>query len=318
MDKLRPRGDEAMIYTLTTNPAIDMNCSSSSNEAFKVNRTNNLSYSPNGKGVNVSLVLNHYSIESKALGFFGGFTGKYIVEELNKKNILTEAFWIEENTRINVFINTEDNKEFKYVNKGPFVSRDTQKDLLKYLSSNFKKGDYLIISGSLPQSIQEDYYNEILDICMENNVQVILDISSKKLKELLKYKPLLIKPNDEEVEAIFGLSLKDEDDIKEALKYIYKLGAKNILLTLGEKGMYFYNGDKIYYCNAPKIKLLSSACAGDSALAAFLSEWLYESNIEKALKKASATGANVAESSALGTFGKVSEYIKKIHVKEVV
>ncbi len=153
---------------------------------------------------------------------------------------------------------------------------------------------------------------------MENNVQVILDISSKKLKELLKYKPLLIKPNDEEVEAIFGLSLKDEEDIKEALKYIYKLGAKNILLTLGEKGMYFYNGDKIYYCNAPKIKLLSSACAGDSALAAFLSEWLYEANIEKALKKASATGANVAESSALGTFGKVSEYIKKIHVKEVV
>lgn len=146
---------------------------------------------------------------------------------------------------------------------------------------------------------------------MENNVQVILDISSKKLKELLKYKPLLIKPNDEEVEAIFGLSLKDEEDIKEALKYIYKLGAKNILLTLGEKGMYFYNGDKIYYCNAPKIKLLSSACAGDSALAAFLSEWLYEANIEKALKKASATGANVAESSALGTFSKVSEYIKK-------
>ncbi len=82
--------------------------------------------------------------------------------------------------------------------------------------------------------------------------------------------------------------------------------------------MYFYNGDKIYYCNAPKIKLLSSACAGDSALAAFLSEWFYEANIEKALKKASATGANVAESSALGTFGKVSEYIKKIHVKEVV
>ncbi len=69
MDKLRPRGDEAMIYTLTTNPAIDMNCSSSSNEPFKVNRTTNLSYSPNGKGVNVSLVLNHYSIESKALGF---------------------------------------------------------------------------------------------------------------------------------------------------------------------------------------------------------------------------------------------------------
>ncbi|AKA70374.1 1-phosphofructokinase [Clostridium scatologenes] len=307
-----------MIYTLTTNPAIDMNCYSSSSEPFKVNRTNNLSYSPNGKGVNVSLVLNHYSIESKAIGFFGGFTGKYIVDELDKRNISTIPFWIEENTRINVFITIEDNKEFKYVNKGPFVPEETQKDLLEYLSSNLKKHDYLIISGSLPQSIKQDYYNEILDICAEKNVEIVLDISSEKLKELLKYKPLLIKPNDDEVKEIFGVHLNDENDIKNALKYINKLGARNILLTLGENGMYFYDGKKTYYCNAPKIKLLSSACAGDSSLAAFLSEWIFQGNIEKALKKASATGANVAESSALGDLKKVSTYMKIIDVKEVM
>ncbi|WPC41131.1 1-phosphofructokinase [Clostridium sp. JS66] len=307
-----------MIYTLTTNPAIDMNCYSSSSEPFKVNRTNNLSYSPNGKGVNVSLVLNHYSIESKAIGFFGGFTGKYIVDELNKRNIATIPFWIEENTRINVFITVEGNKEFKYVNKGPFVPEETQKDLLEYLSSNLKKHDYLIISGSLPQSIKQDYYNEILDICDEKNVEIVLDISSEKLKELLKYKPLLIKPNDDEVKEIFGVDLKDENDIKNALKYINKLGARNILLTLGENGMYFYDGKKTYYCNAPKIKLLSSACAGDSSLAAFLSEWIFEGDIEKALKKASATGANVAESSALGDLKKISTYMKIIDVKEVM
>ncbi len=307
-----------MIYTLTTNPAIDMNCYSSSSEPFKVNRTNNLSYSPNGKGVNVSLVLNHYSIESKVIGFFGGFTGKYIVDELNKRNISTIPFWIEENTRINVFITVEGNKEFKYVNKGPFVPEETQKDLLEYLSSNLKKHDYLIISGSLPQSIKQNYYNEILDICAEKNVEIVLDISSEKLKELLKYKPLLIKPNDDEVKEIFGVNLNDENEIKNALKYINKLGARNILLTLGENGMYFYNGKKTYYCNAPKIKLLSSACAGDSSLAAFLSEWIFEGDIEKALKKASATGANVAESSALGDLKKVSTYMKIIDVKEVM
>lgn len=307
-----------MIYTLTTNPAIDMNCTSSSYEPFKVNRTTNLSYSPNGKGVNVSLVLNHYGICSKVLGFFGGFTGKYIVDELNKKNIPIDPFWIEEDTRINVFIDTDDNKEFKYVNKGPFVSEKSQNELLQYLS-NLKGGDdYLIISGSLPISIDEGYYDKILNICCQRNIKVILDISSKKLKELLKYKPLLIKPNDEEVADIFGIYIKNEEDVKKALEYIYESGAQNILLTLGANGMYFYNGKKIYYCDAPEIKLLSSACAGDSALAAFLSEWLFESNIEKALKKSSATGANVAESSALGTFSKVSTYMKLINVREVL
>ncbi|MPN36598.1 hypothetical protein SDC9_184108 [bioreactor metagenome] len=82
--------------------------------------------------------------------------------------------------------------------------------------------------------------------------------------------------------------------------------------------MYFYNGEKAYYCTAPNIKLLSSACAGDASLAAFLSEWLKGNNVEFALKKSSSTGANVAESSGLGTLSKVDEYIKLLEVREVL
>lgn len=305
-----------MIYTLTTNPAIDMNFKSESYEPFKVNRTTNLQYSPNGKGINVSLVLNHYGIESKALGFFGGFTGRFIVDELKKLKIQVVDFEIDEETRINVFIDTDDNKEFKYVNKGPFVPRETQDDLLNYLE-NDKDCTYLIISGSLPESIDEYYYDKLLKICNERNINVILDISSKKLKELLKYKPLLIKPNDEEVKEIFGIDIKEEKDAIYVLKYLKNEGAQNILLTLGDKGLYFYNGNNMYYCTAPKINLLSSACSGDSSLAAFLSEWLKGTSIEYALKKSSATGGNVAESRGIGTLSKVNDYIENLEVREV-
>lgn len=306
-----------MIYTLTTNPAIDMNYTAESYEPFKVNRTTNIEYSPNGKGVNVSLVLNHYGLESKALGFFGGFTGKFIVDELQKMDIQVGAFWIDEPTRINVFIDTKDKKEFKYVNKGPFVPRETQENLLNYLEKS-EDCSCLIISGSLPQSIDEHYYDELLQICNRRNIDIILDISSSKLKDLLKYRPLLIKPNDEEVKEIFGLDLNNEKDAVYILKYLKEEGAQNILLTLGEKGMYFYNGDKIYYCTAPNISLLSSACAGDSALAAFLSEWLKGNNIEYALKKSSATGGNVAESRGIGTLSQVNNYIENLEVREVI
>ena len=305
-----------MIYTLTTNPAIDMNYTAESYEPFKVNRTSNIEYSPNGKGVNVSLVLNHYGVESKVLGFFGGFTGKYIVDELQKMDINVEAFWIDETTRINVFIDTRDKKEFKYVNRGPFVSKEVQNSLLNYLE-NSNECSYLIISGSLPESISENYYDNILEICNTRNIKVILDISSKKLKYLLKYKPLLIKPNDEEIKEIFDINIKDEKDVLTTLKYLKKEGAQNILLTLGEKGMYFYDGNKMYYCTAPNINLVSSACAGDSALAAFLSEWLKGNDIEYALKKSSATGGNVAESRGIGTLDQVNNYVKKLEVREV-
>ena len=176
--------------------------------------------------------------------------------------------------------------------------------------------EYLCISGSLPLGIDVDYYDEIFEVCKKKGIEVILDISSKKLAELLKYKPLLIKPNDEEILGVYGIELKTEEDMIHMLKFLHAEGAQNILLTLGEKGSYFYDGKQIYYASAQDVKLLSSTCAGDSALAAFLSIWLKNRDeVESALKLSAATGANVAESSEIGTLEKVDEYRKNIQIR---
>lgn len=308
-----------MIYTLTTNPAIDMNMCTNSIERKIVNRTHDVVYSPNGKGLNVSFVLKHFGIDSKVLGFFGGFSGKYIVDETRKKGIEIFPVEVEDITRINIFLNDGEG-EFKFVNSGSFVEKQKQEEMLQMIES-FEDIEYLSISGSLPPGINTSYYEDILRICEKNNIKVILDISSPKLKCLLKYQPFLIKPNDEEIADIFGIIVRDEEDIKDVLKYLYEQGAQNIFLTLGEKGAYFYNGKNIYYASAHKVELLSSACAGDSALAGFLSLWLddinNEKNIEQALKRAAATGANVAESSAIGDLKMVEEYINEIKIRRV-
>ncbi len=65
-----------MIYTLTTNPAIDMNICTNGLEAKKVNRTFGAVYTPNGKGLNVSFVLGHFGVPSTIMGFFGGLFRK--------------------------------------------------------------------------------------------------------------------------------------------------------------------------------------------------------------------------------------------------
>lgn len=305
-----------MIYTLTTNPAIDMNLSTNGIKRKEVNRTFNTVYSANGKGLNVSFVLKYFGIDSTVLGFFGGFSGDYIIKETKKKGVEIIPTMVDDITRINIFVNDGEG-EFKFVNSGSFVNRDKQEEMLKTL----KLADdleYLTINGSLPPGIDTSYYDEVLEICKEKGTKVILDISSPKLKDLLKYNPFLIKPNDEEIKEIFGIIMRDEEDVKDLLKYLYELGAQNILLTLGENGSYFYNGENIYFATTQKVELLSSACAGDSALAAFLSVWIENpENIELALKRSAATGANVAESNGVGDLMKVEEYIKNIKVRKV-
>lgn len=74
-----------MIYTLTLNSAIDMNIFSDPLQPNIVNRTHHTEFCPNGKGVNVALVLDHFQIPAHIVGIFGGFTGHYIVESLRTR-----------------------------------------------------------------------------------------------------------------------------------------------------------------------------------------------------------------------------------------
>ncbi|MBX9242850.1 PfkB family carbohydrate kinase, partial [Klebsiella pneumoniae] len=119
--------------------------------------------------------------------------------------------------------------------------------------------------------------------CQQKGCEVILDISHPVLRQLLEWRPLLIKPNDDELKEIFGLDVSSPRRVREAMQTLHQLGARNVLLTLGAQGLYFSNGAQLWFCSAPKIELVSSACAGDAALGAFLSHWLNTDDIPQAL-----------------------------------
>ena len=305
-----------MLYTLTMNPAIDMNVASDSLVSSQVNRTYNAFYSPNGKGINVSYVLQHYGLPSTIIGFFGGFSGNYIVHELEKDALSVHNIEIASESRINVFL-TKGNEEYKLVNEGPIIPKNKQEEMLAILEKA-KDLTFLCISGSLARGISEDIYDTILQVAARKNCSVILDISCHKLALLLSYHPFLIKPNDEEIAEIFGFTIKNEEDALVALEMLHQRGAQNILLTLGDKGSYFSNGREIYYAGVKKVTLYSSACAGDGALAGFLSIWLWDpAKIREALLRSAAIGANVAESNGLGKLEKVEQYSQEIQIRKV-
>lgn len=305
-----------MIYTLSLNPAIDMNIRSDKIAPKKVNRTTDAFYTPNGKGLNVTFTLEHFQVDTTTLGFYGGFSGRYIVEETKARNTGIIPVWIEGTTRINIFLNDGED-EYKFVNEGAEVPPEAEAEFLSLLET-LEDFEMLVISGSMPKGMKEEYYDQILKVCQKRNAKVVLDISSQKLVDLLAYQPFLIKPNDEEIEKILGITIKNEEDVVMVTQKLHTMGAQNILLTLGDKGSYFYNGKTLYYANAKKITLLSSACAGDVALGAFLSIFAKDTtNIEAAMIRSAAAGAQAAESEATGDFTRVEEYQKDIHVRVV-
>ncbi len=210
------------------------------------------------------------------MGIFGGFTGRYIVEELRKQHINVTPAWVAEPTRINIFIN-DGSDEYKLVNPGARIDDEGKEQILHHLQC-VAPGDYLVISGSLPPGIESRFYSEILVLCQQKGCEVILDISHPVLRQLLEWRPLLIKPNDDELKEIFGLDVSSPGGTRSNANAPPARGSQCSADPWRARAL-FSNGAQLWFCSAPKIELVSSACAGDAALGAFLSHWLNTDDI---------------------------------------
>ncbi|HIR91283.1 MAG TPA: 1-phosphofructokinase family hexose kinase [Candidatus Limicola stercorigallinarum] len=307
-----------MFYTLTANPAVDMTVQCPSLVANENIRSVNAEYTANGKGLDVSFALKKFGVDSVALGFFAGFTGKYVVDETMNMGCLCRPVWIDGITRINSYFNDGEN-EYGILNPGPSITPQDEQELFKILDSTGDL-DCLIVSGSVPPKASKNFLDQVVSHAQARGADVVLDLSSDKLKTLASTKPLLIKPNHHEMREIWGVQIDTDDDARRALALAHEAGVQNVLLTMGSRGSaYFSNGEDIWYAKRDfNIKLVSSVCAGDCTLAAFLLKWYNDrDNVEEALKLAMATGANVCESAGLGDFGHVDEYSKRVNVRKL-
>ena len=264
-----------MIYTLTANPAIDYNISCDGLSANTVTRTRDAVYSPNGKGLNVSFTLDHFGVDTTILGFFAGFSGEFIVKGAEAKGVPVKPVWTDGITRVNVFLNAGPDTEYNMVNAGAAINAQNEREMFELIDS-LDDMTCLVISGSMPPHTSEGFLGEVIHRVKAKGAEFVLDISSKQLADLVAERPLLIKPNDDELLDIFGIKVDGEDDesVKDAMRMLHAKGVQNVLLTLGGNGAYFSNGEHIWYANQMfDVQVLSTVCAGDSSLAAFLSVW---------------------------------------------
>ncbi|CAM5350727.1 1-phosphofructokinase [Bacillus safensis] len=304
-----------MIYTCTLNPAIDLYIALKEMRANAVNRTEDEDYQPNGKGVNVSIMLKKYGFTSTALGFIAGFSGSYIEQSLKDLSIQTDFISVEGITRINVFINTTE--EYKLVNQGPAIEEKALHAFREKIAA-IPQGGILIMSGSLPKGVPASIFSEVAAICHQQKVKFILDTSSAAVLETLQYKPYLLKPNEEEIAAFFGKThpLSEIELIQSGEKLI-EMGAEQVLISRGEEGALFITKDAVFKGNAPTGTVVNTACSGDAMLAAFLSKHLEGHSPEECLRYGIATGASTAFSKGLSDLHDIDSLIEQVHIQKI-
>lgn len=278
-----------MIYTVTFSPSLDYTVRVNDFKSGALNRTASERIVPGGKGVNVSVVMKNLGVESKALGFVGGFTGAAIIGMLTEKGVSADMIECAGLSRINVKIKSGEETEIN--GQGADISDENLAMLMKKLDKLGRR-DYLVLAGSVPSSLPSDVYDRVLERVSGKGVLTVVDTSGELLKSALKYKPFLVKPNNFELGELFGVKIENLDDTEKYARKLQESGALNVIVSLGGNGAFMLTGEgKTVFTEAPSGRVTDTVGAGDSLVAGFISEYVSSGNLHRAFLRGVATGS---------------------------
>lgn len=303
-----------MIYTVTFNPALDYLMYVSELQSDDINRTEKEQLFYGGKGINVSVILTRLGVKNKALGFLAGFSGHQIENMLNADGIENDFVYLKKGyTRINVKIKSK--KETDINACGPEITDDGIRELFKKIE-NLENGDCLVLAGSIPKSLPDNIYEKIIEKLNGRGIDFVVDATGDLLKNVLKYKPFMIKPNHHELGEIFSTEIKTLGDIKKYGKMLQDMGARNVLVSRGKDGAALLdeNGNIHTMGNVPG-KITSSVGCGDSMVAGFIAGYCKTKDYAYALKLGSACGNATAFSSNLATKEEIEKMLQSEELK---
>lgn len=302
-----------MIYTVTLNPSIDYIVRLDKVNLGSVNRMDSDDKFAGGKGINVSRVLKRLGIENTATGFIGGFTGKFITDNLISEGIASNFVEVDQDTRINVKIKADAETEIN--GPGPEISTEKLAELKEILSS-LSPADTVVFAGSSPKNLGNVVYKELIGLTRKTGAQVVCDFEGQTLLDSLEFEPLLVKPNNHELGDIFGVKLENLDQIESYARQILDKGAQHVIISMAGDGALLVTRDGAYFAKPIKGNVKNSVGAGDSMVAGFTGEFVRSGDAVEAFKWGVACGTATTFSDDLATADYIKETYEKVEVEK--
>jgi 1-phosphofructokinase family hexose kinase len=242
-----------MILTVCANVCID-----------EYIRTDNTLILPAGKGVNVAISLSNIGLQSQCLMFMPEGSKMIFESYLKQHNVIGHYELMKGKARINKKVIDTYGNITEYSGQCEPINKQLEESFIKKFEPLAKEAEYVVISGSLPAGATDDFYRRLIEKC-------IFDSSREALKEGIKARPLMIKPNIFEFNALTGKHYQNEvESLKECKNLIDEYGIKYILLSMGAEGALITDGKKAYSAYMNHDNIVNTTGAGDTMVAASL------------------------------------------------
>lgn len=308
-----------MILTVCPNPCVDCTIELDFLNVGKMNRIRNKQETYAGKALNVAISLKRLGGNCLATGFMFQDNGRLFVQRCTQEGVTHDFVWNPGSARVNYKIIDNKSMMTEINDKGEMVAHSKQEELIKLVAERSKNCDIVVMSGSLPQGVDNDFYARLCRV-IPNNVKKIVDAERDVLLNAVREGVYMIKPNLEELERTFGRNIESREEMLQACRELINMGAQHVLLSLGKHGAILTNGEESYFCRSANVAVNSTVGAGDSMVAAACLQIEKNAPMQEVLKAAVAGGTASVTTRGTGLvyIEKYNEIFDKLVVEDFI
>jgi len=290
-----PAGDNAQrpIITLTMNPALDVATSTERIAAERKLRCTPPRIDPGGGGVNVVRAIHNLGGDAVAVLPLGGPTGEEYREHLRGSGISWRGVSIAGSTRESITVDeTSTGEQFRFVLPGPHLEDSEVRECLAALRDELPVDGYLVVSGSVPPGVPDDFYRRIVELARERRARVVVDAAGDALAAALREGVHLIKPSRDELAELTGADrpLTDAEELRVARTLVEEGRAERVALTRGSSSALLVTAEGAWELPVPQVPVVSAVGAGDAFLAGIVLGFARGLQASSALRTAVAAG----------------------------
>ncbi len=309
-----------MIITVTPNAAIDKTLTVPNFQTGFRHRASESLTLPGGKGVNIARACKLLGQPVVASGLVGGRAGQQIVEGLQRENILSDFVHIGGESRTSTaVVDPTTMAQTEVIEYGPVVTSQELASLVDKIEYLAKGSHFVVLAGSLPRKVPEDFYYTVMQRIRKQHCYVILDSSGEPLRLGLRGGPDLVCPTVREAEDLVGHEFRDEQDVSDAAAMICDMGAHHVIITTQDgcvarlrRGRRY----KVFRGTIPSLgSVLSTVGAGEAFVAGFVAASFQKRALPDCLHQALAVvaantqryGSGVLDAEDVARLGEVCE-----------
>jgi len=271
---------------------VDLTCRSdylpSPGETIK---TDYFKMGPGGKGANQAVAAKRSGGNIVLMTKVGtDLLSKLALDHFKKEGFDEKYILIDENNFTGIaLINVDKNTSENSITVAPGACEHISMHDIELLKGEIETGDIFLTQ----LEVNMDAIEEAIKIAWDCKKTIVLNTApASPISDELLSKVTIVTPNEIEASMLTNVEVTDKESAGRAARVFFDKGVKTVVITLGKKGAYVNDGDKIEEIIDPiDVKVIDTTGAGDAFTGGLVTAISEDMSIVSAVKFATATAA---------------------------